>query len=398
MKRIKDYMIEKIEASKPQLIEAFTHVYGQSHYDFIKERINTTKVCICHDSVDIVDLLRMEHHVKKNGFEDKEKLLESIDFMIKCRRMYDKYDDYVLKELKVMFPALKRKKLPMVFINAFNSFDKKFGKDEKENKRIRESRITYFKELGLDLGNNYDDYINNEQAKKLIPSKALKSDFKKLYSKLLGMHDKLEEYFSNNSKEIESILELYKYDSRKVKHSDLSGNKVSYCMPNTIHGEVYPLCVFHIMNLIDPCEMVYIHEFSHALGISAKSKSNLYCKGKFKYINEALEEASIKEVYEYMQNHNYHIIHQKPGRDNDSIYNVITPIGEAFLKKFKDKMEIIRFGNEEDLYKVIDEETLDKLDGICQTILEERRNEDFVKMLQDVAIKQIKEYTPNNKR
>ena len=121
MKRIKDYMIEKIEASKPQLIEAFTHVYGQSHYDFIKDRINTTKVCICHDSVDIVDLLRMEHHVKKNGFEDKEKLLESIDFMIKCRRMYDKYDDYVLKELKVMFPALKRKKLPMVFINAFNS-------------------------------------------------------------------------------------------------------------------------------------------------------------------------------------------------------------------------------------------------------------------------------------
>ena len=87
MKRIKDYMIEKIEASKPQLIEAFTHVYGQSHYDFINDRINTTKVCICHDSVDIVDLLRMEHHVKKNGLEDKEKLLESIDFMIKCRRM-----------------------------------------------------------------------------------------------------------------------------------------------------------------------------------------------------------------------------------------------------------------------------------------------------------------------
>lgn len=398
MNKIREYIVKRVENAKPLLIEAFTHVYGEKHHKFIEDRINTTKVCVCHDSIDIVDLFRMQHYIQKNDVEDKENLLESIDFMIKCRRLYDKFDDYVIKELKKMFPNLKRNKLPMVFINAFNSFDKKFTKDEKENKRIKDSRITYFKEMGLDLGDNYDAYANSAEAKKLIPSKAQKSEFKKMYKKLLSTQEKLEECFAGNASEIEEMLRAYNYDLKEVQHQDLKGNKVSYCMPNTIHGEVYPVCMFNILNLIDPCEMVYVHEFSHALGISSKRKSNLYCKGKFKYINEALEEASIKEVYEYMLSHGYHIMYKNPGRNNDSIYNSITPIGVAFLNKFKDSMETIRFGSEEDLYRIIDEETLEKLDAICNTILEERENKEFVGMLQQVAIKQIQEYTPNNKR
>ena len=57
--------------------------------------------------------------------------------------------------------------------------------------------------------------------------------------------------------------------------------------------------VGNLFNLIYSCELVYLHEFSHAIGISDKNKSNLYSKGKFKNLNEAVEEASIKKVYDY---------------------------------------------------------------------------------------------------
>lgn len=47
--------------------------------------------------------------------------------------------------------------------------------DETEwrKKRVMENRIDFFKSIGMDLGNNYDDYINNEKCIKRIPSKNL---------------------------------------------------------------------------------------------------------------------------------------------------------------------------------------------------------------------------------
>ncbi len=397
MNYINNYMINNVEKAKPYLIEAFSYVYGEKRRDFIEERINSTKVCVCHGEIDSVELYRMLYHVEKSDMVNKEELIKSIKVMIKLRRMYDKYDKYVLEQLKIMFPNLKRTDFPMVFINAFNSFEKRFGKNERENARIKKERITYFKELGLNLGDDYEAYETNESAKKLVPSKLQKAEFKKLYNKLLATKDKLEEYFSNNHKELEEILIKYRYDKKEIEYKDVNRN-VSYCMPNTINGEVYPLCMFNILNLMLDCESVFVHEFSHALGLSGKNKCALYCRGKYKMINEALEEASIKAVYDYMLEKGYYVIHKNPTRDNDSVYNPITPIGEAFLEKFKDSMDIIRFGSEEELYKIIDPDTLEDLDAICNTIISEPENTMFVKMLQSAAIKKINEYKPNMKR
>ena len=39
--------------------------------------------------------------------------------------------------------------------------------------RVKSDRVKYFKAKGLDLGNNYEDYENSEEAKKLLPDKEL---------------------------------------------------------------------------------------------------------------------------------------------------------------------------------------------------------------------------------
>lgn len=398
MQKVREYIINRVNKSKPHLIEAFTHVYGSKHHEFIKDRINSTKVCVCNDEMNLVDLYQLYYHVRKADMVDKEELLKDLDFLIKCRKLYDDFDLHMIKELKKMFPTLKRKKNPMEFIDSVLSFDKKFTLNEKENNKIRKLRMSYFKDLGLDLGDNYSLYTDSKKAKELMLDRKQKSEFNKLYNKLMAMQEKLEEYFSNNFSEIEFILEKNRYDNKSVQYRATKGVKLSYCMPNTINGEIYPLCMFNMLNLIYPCELVYLHEFSHAIGISGKNKSNLYSKGKFKHLNEAVEEASIKEVYDYMLEHKYHIIHNNPGKVNDSIYNDITPIGEAFVEKFRDDMEVIRFGKEDDLYKIVDESFLSDLDIICSTILEQKDERVFVKELQTLAIKKIKEYTPIKKR
>ena len=38
---------------------------------------------------------------------------------------------------------------------------------------IKENRIRYFKSRGLDLGNNYEAYEENDEAKKLMPDSEL---------------------------------------------------------------------------------------------------------------------------------------------------------------------------------------------------------------------------------
>jgi hypothetical protein len=68
------------------------------------------------------------------------------------------------------------------------------------------------------------------------------------------------------------------------------------------------------------------------------------------------------------------------------------------VEKFRDDMEVIRFGKEDDLYKIVDESFLSDLDIICSTILEQKDERVFVKELQTLAIKKIKEYTPIKKR
>lgn len=61
---------------------------------------------------------------------------------------------------------------PLIFAFSKDA-EEKLAKDNFESVRVKSDRVKYFKAKGLDLGNNYVDYENSEEAKKLLPDKEL---------------------------------------------------------------------------------------------------------------------------------------------------------------------------------------------------------------------------------
>ena len=406
MRLLKEYMIKNIEMSKEHFIEAFTHVYGEEYHDFIKERINNTKILICHDTVDRVLLHQIRYKIEKFVVHGKQEALDAVDKAIKIRKLYDNYEKHILSELKKMFPELKDTMFPRAFISSVESFDLKLGKDRWRNKSIMMDRVRYFKLLGLDLGDDYSEYENNQIAKKMIPSKEKRKQFKELCEVLYAREKQLISMFSSNYLEIQEELSANNYDRKEVVQKDMDGKNISYCMPNSKSGTITPLCMFNIQTILEDSEMVFAHEFAHSIGLIDLTKSNLCCGKKYIWLNEAVEDYSVMEVYKYMLEKNYTIFRENPSLENNSIYKYIIPIGKAFVEKFKDNMLTIRFGTEDELYKIVDEELLDKVDTICYSILDEVKKApllghvytEYIKMLETIAINKIKEYKPNNKR
>ncbi len=85
--------------------------------------------------------------------------------------------------------------------------------DYKKN-TIKENRIEYFKYMGIDLGNNYEDYINNEECKKIWPD-----------SKLIDNFIEKSNYYNNEANiEFYTNLDSYKKTIEKIDSLNLLGS------------------------------------------------------------------------------------------------------------------------------------------------------------------------------
>jgi len=407
MKKLKEYLVKVIEAKKDILIDAFSHVYGQEHHDYIKERINDTRVWVYNDQIYRVDLESMKRCIDDHNDEYKQEGIEAVDFYIKLRRLYDDYNKYIYSELKKLYPTLTSNGFPRPFIDYFRSFDNRLGKDHFKNRSILRSRIAFFNRLGINLGDDYSAYERDPECKKLIPNKQMKKIFYELCDELNKKERALMEMFGvgTNLKEIQELLtnEGYLITDLSEEIKRIKGENVSFCKKNMKDGKLAPVIFFNLKTLTSKSEFVFVHEFAHAIAMSSMKKSCLNCgNGNYKYLNEAVEDCSIAEVYKYIVDNNNTIFLKQPSFVNDSIYRCITPIGKAFVDKFKPYMSKIRFGSEEELYQIVDKELLEKLEGICESILVSRNlGEDYktyIELLTSAAIKEINNYNPNKKR
>ena len=80
--------------------------------------------------------------------------------------------------MKIIKYPFKYSKLKSISSNSFaesliDSFDEKSEKKLNGNlgDLIKEIRISYFKAMGIDLGDNYEDYLKDERVKQIMPSK-----------------------------------------------------------------------------------------------------------------------------------------------------------------------------------------------------------------------------------
>ena len=161
------------------------------------------------------------------------------------------------------------------YINAFSEDAEEILNDSNSStwkvNSIKKERINYFKALGLDLGNNYDDYMKSEEAKKLIPSKEHMKRFLESKAYYLNKYNNM--FYSslkrhkNLLSEVEEIDFMDKEDPINAM-TYIEG--VSYISSNFVKEEdeyvSYPILCINFSNYnSNSLDHTIVHELNHVL-------------------------------------------------------------------------------------------------------------------------------------
>ena len=145
-------------------------------------------------------------------------------------------------------------------------------------KTIMESRIKYFKYVGIDLGDNYEDYVNNPDCKNLWPSEQTIIDLNTAAS---NIEDELNKEFYSSLpfyKEIqEKITSLGLLDKEAVFEPSNYVKRMTCVTPNIVqNGQGYtllPQLLIYACNS-DFLDARIIHEFNHLYELALLNASD----------------------------------------------------------------------------------------------------------------------------
>lgn len=182
---------------------------------------------------------------------------------------------------------------PLIF-SFSDDAEEKLDKDNFESMRVKSARIKYFKAKGLDLGNNYEDYENSEEAKKLLPDKEL---VETLYKIKKDDDKEMDMEFFLNTGNYESCKKNILSQGIKIQDSfskEFVENGVTCIVPNVRQDDNGNYQLFNIVHLPlvkilrDYKDVQIIHELLHTVESSMKqlSKDEIYFKFGF---DEAVE-------------------------------------------------------------------------------------------------------------
>ena len=167
--------------------------------------------------------------------------------------------------------------------------EEKLAKDGIEALQIKSDRIKYFKAKGLDLGENYEDYENSEEAKKLLPEKEL---VETLYTIKEECDKEMDMEFFLNTGNYESCKRNILAQGIKIQDpfsKEFVENGVPCIVPNVrqdANGNYQLFNIVHLplVNLLKEYkDEQIIHEILHCVESSMKqlSKDKVYIKFGF---------------------------------------------------------------------------------------------------------------------
>lgn len=192
------------------------------------------------------------------------------------------------------------------------------AKDWQKN-YIFSDRIKFFKEKGIDLGNNYELYMQSEEVKNIIPNTEFvdkiisiknkhKDIFKKKYIEQTGS------YIENIQKTDKlNLLEPQEFDSKFIE----SG--VICVTTNMVEGsegkKIKPIVHIPVFNLLkEYSDVLFVHEIGHAIELELlQDENSIMYKTGFEYIeseiagNNTQEDKSVRRKTEIISE----VIHQK---------------------------------------------------------------------------------------
>ena len=276
--------------------------------------------------------------------------------------------------------------------------------DESEwrKRSIMQKRIDFFKSIGIDLGNNYNNYINNEECIKSIPSQEIidkviqtknnyLNQFKMEYYSSIGMYKK-----NHSMLEEENLL-----DKDTGLKPNLFDKKVTGISPN-ISRDTMELKPVLFLNLdIDSMEYMdqrLMHELNHVFELflneiegneleyiygwekiriklklaSGESNNEVEFKTREKrnveLINEVVNENISQEITPKLHQKGIYIFGDKEISKikGGTSYELLNHLMINFYDKFKD--EIIKSrtnGNYEQLFNELGKDNFDELVILC---------------------------------
>lgn len=270
-----------------------------------------------------------------------------------------------------------------------------------------DDRIKYFKKIGIDLGDNYNDYVNNVECKKICSKQ-----------EVIDYIIKKREYFVNafNKEFYESLPRYQKTQNsidllldREVFTYDTYQNPITCVSPNIkLENGLYKeqnLVLINVNANDEYLDKNIIHEFNHLLELNLNSVSENTCqmicgwdlldnnvqkqgKRNYELFNEIVNETIAQEISELMHQQGIFIFNSKEDfRDfGGTNYQKSYCIVKELLENYKSKIiESRRNGKIEIIFDAIGKENFESLNVLVNEFNNTFPNSEYYTLMDDLS-------------
>ena len=279
------------------------------------------------------------------------------------------------------------------YLDFFSSIanDKLLNGRDFEKKEIKNNRVKYFNTMGINLGSNYDDYVqanisfpNVERVDKLINDKnkyneLASQEFIKNTKSYIDIYKEQKDFDAINLNEPKDIL---------FKGNSSLANSSTYVRETDNGFKLAPVVTIGIGYDLEGTDHKIIHEFNHlyelTLNAVMNNKAEYVCgwdiveddltnnissdeKREYELFNEIINEKITQEICEKMQEKNLHIFNGQ----SDFMYKGLTSyehtnfIVDSFFNKYKEDIIKSRSnGNMRHIFDVVGEDNFNAMNDL----------------------------------
>ncbi len=300
------------------------------------------------------------------------------------------------------------------FIDAFSKEEEERITSSYDERIIRKRRINYFKNLGIDLGDDYETYVTNPVVKSLWPSeeditriKNIKKDIYeetiKDYLLTIPMYQEIKNILENSGFTTKETAP-FKLDSYLVDYWNVSSN---YILKNNKarYDEIKDCFSLHPIVLFSANDDSYyidfhlMHELNHvveyiiksinitrlennSVSIDVTTETGLNCKmieetieelGKSKYelFCEAINDIIAINLTNLMHSKGIYLFREPNESESNikSLYAFAKPLVEEYYNTFKDAITHARMtGDREYLFNIVGQENYEALNDLVNEL------------------------------
>lgn len=384
-------------------------------------------------------ILEDENNKKlKNNLQSKYwmQLLNEFSFLfnnekvLEVKQELEKYGYVVLNNQKDIESYIGSSLFSTLLISSFSEESETIldeGKQWQKESIIRD-RIKFFKNMGIDLGDNYEAYINNTECQKIIPPQNI---VRRIESRKKELNDIMLSQYYKSTKEYQS--HRARIDQHKLLNKDDSFNANSYfnkstfVSPNIIikDGEysLLPLMCIN-MNIQEYLDVTTIHELNHVFELNLVGVNGPHCdfscgwdilegdietyaddienldkreeKRKYELFNEIINEIIAQDITTILHNSGNYIFNTKDNakiKGGTSYEHTFFLVRDFYQNYKKEILETRKTRDMQPLFDVIGKENFDALNNLFHVFYENFNGMKIYSVVQDLNNKKENEDT-----